>query len=126
MRDTIGNENGVPLHPPDICKSASTGFFLLWDCSVFSRHKEENTNQADAGWWHSWHALHDLSQVPRQALLVKIPEAPRYFFALAERDAAAVRPGTPQYLVRPVAPYDRYAAQPRGAFGAASSSTTRP
>ena len=87
---------------------------------------KENTNQADADWWHPWHALHEQTDVPRQALFTRIPDAPLYFRALELRDRRAARLGTPELKVRPVAPYDRYAAQPRGASGAASSSSTRP
>ena len=98
----------------------------MWKFCVVRSLMEEDTLQADAGWWHPWHALHEQNQVPREALLVRIPEAPRYFWALQQRDTAAVRPETPTVLLRPVAPYDAYAAEPRRATAAASGSSSRP
>ena len=71
--------------------------------------------QADVSWWHPWRGNQQESRVPRQALFTKVPEAPRYFAALAAADTAAALPATPVLRVRPVAPYDDLA--PAGPSG---------
>lgn len=81
--------------------------------------------EADAGWWHPWHGLHEQTRVPREALFVRIPHAPLYFASLEQRDEAAARSTVPRPQVRPVWPYDAYAAVPQRGTGGGSSSSTR-
>ena len=81
--------------------------------------------QADVSWWHPWRGNQAESRVPRQAVFTKMPDAPRFFAALAAADRAAVRPGTPGRRVRPVAPYGGLGTAPPCGFGAAGSTPNR-
>lgn len=80
--------------------------------------------QADVSWWHPWRGNQTESRVPQQALFTKIPHAPRYFAALAERDRAAAKPVTPLRVVLPVAPYGLVKRRVPAGTGAASSSSS--